>query len=113
VTYFEEGSLGARIQKKLKSMFSFSMPVFHGRGVFFKSLPAFMPFRRPITVVVGSPIKVPKVDCNKVDLRKSEEGRAIVDKVHKQYMQGLREVWDSHKNRILAGINRTSSLRFS
>mmetsp|Transcript_14914 Transcript_14914/g.20894 ORF Transcript_14914/g.20894 Transcript_14914/m.20894 type:complete len:573 (-) Transcript_14914:350-2068(-) len=107
--YFEEGTWGHWVQYKLKTVFSFTVPLFHGRGLFFKKLPLFLPFRKPITIVVGKPVPVPKVSKD-VDLRNSDWGRKIVDRVHEKYLAALKEVWDGHKNITPAGLNRTQSL---
>ena len=42
-------------------LLGFSMPIFHGRGIFNYSL-GLLPHRRPLNVVIGAPIPVPKVE---------------------------------------------------
>lgn len=41
------------------NLFGFTFPVAYGRGVFQYSF-GFMPHRRPLNVVIGSPLDIPK-----------------------------------------------------
>uniref|UniRef100_A0A7S4DP42 diacylglycerol O-acyltransferase n=1 Tax=Lotharella globosa TaxID=91324 RepID=A0A7S4DP42_9EUKA len=107
--FFEEGTWVYWLQVKVKKMLSFSMPIFHGRGLFFKKLPFILPFRRPMKVVVGRPIPVPRVHPE-IDLRNSAWGRSIVKQVHGEYLKALRELWDEHKNLSVSGLERKNTL---
>ncbi|CAM9403464.1 unnamed protein product [Heterosigma akashiwo] len=44
------------IQKRLQKMLSVAFPIFHGRGMFNYSF-GLLPYRRPITTVVGPPLR--------------------------------------------------------
>lgn len=53
----EKGTRIYAIQKKFQAIFGFTLPLFHGRGIFNYSV-GLMPYRHPIVCVVGRPIKV-------------------------------------------------------
>jgi hypothetical protein len=79
-----------------------AVPFFHGRGIFnydfvsawcalsciLNVLQGFVPFRRPITTVVGAPIAVPVIE------RPSQED---IDLWHGQYLKAVRELFAAHK----------------
>ncbi|CAE8587967.1 unnamed protein product, partial [Polarella glacialis] len=48
-------------QLKAYKLLSFSIPLFHGRGIFTYNM-GFLPYRRPLTTVVGDPIRCEKVE---------------------------------------------------
>nr|XP_020011003.1 2-acylglycerol O-acyltransferase 2 [Castor canadensis] len=54
------GSWLRRVQNRLQKIMGISLPLFHGRGIFQYSF-GLMPFRQPITTVVGKPIEVQKI----------------------------------------------------
>uniref|UniRef100_A0A8C3MJU2 Acyltransferase n=1 Tax=Geospiza parvula TaxID=87175 RepID=A0A8C3MJU2_GEOPR len=78
-----EGSLLRRLQRGLKRILGFAPCIFWGRG----GLP-FLPFRVPLTVVVGTPLEVPRVP------RPSPE---LVAHYHELYVQRLQELFERHK----------------
>ncbi|CAG2177496.1 unnamed protein product [Oppiella nova] len=57
----EEKSRIRKTQEFLTQVLGFSAPMFHGRGVFQYNM-GYLPFRKPITTVVGKPIDVIQVD---------------------------------------------------
>jgi hypothetical protein len=61
-------------------------------------------------VVVGKPIKLPKLPphLKGAALSTTQEGTALVDKYHQVYVDGLRELWMTYKNRW--AIHRAGSL---
>jgi hypothetical protein len=69
-----------------------------------------LPHRKPIIVVVGKPIKLPKLPphLKGAALSTTQEGTALVDKYHQVYVDGLRELWMTYKNRW--AIHRAGSL---
>ncbi|XP_069920961.1 2-acylglycerol O-acyltransferase 2 [Oryctolagus cuniculus] len=75
------------VQNWLHGIMGVSFPLFHGRGVFQYSF-GLMPYRRPITTVVGKPIEVQKT------LHPSEEE---VDRLHQRYIKELCNLFDAHK----------------
>ncbi|XP_055279686.1 2-acylglycerol O-acyltransferase 2-like [Moschus berezovskii] len=64
-----------------------TIPLFYGRGVFQYTF-GFMPYRRPITTVVGKPIEVPKTP---------HPSQEEVDRLHQRYMKELSNLFEAHK----------------
>ncbi|XP_004632638.1 2-acylglycerol O-acyltransferase 2 [Octodon degus] len=81
------GSWLRRIQNQLQKIMGVSLPLFHGRGVFQYSF-GLMPYRHPITTIVGKPIKVQKT------LHPSEEE---VNQLHQHYIRELCNLFEAHK----------------
>eukprot|EP00071_Canis_lupus_P029827 XP_022263384.1 2-acylglycerol O-acyltransferase 2 isoform X1 [Canis lupus familiaris] len=81
------GSWLRRIQNRLQKIMGISLPLFHGRGVFQYSF-GFIPYRQPITTVVGKPIEVQKTLC---------PSKEEVDKLHQRYVKELCELFETHK----------------
>ncbi|XP_022449562.1 2-acylglycerol O-acyltransferase 2 [Delphinapterus leucas] len=81
------GSWLRRTQNRLQKIMRVSLPLFHGRGVFQYSF-GLMPYRQPITTVVGTPIEVQKTP------RPSQEE---VDRLHQRYMKELSNLFEAHK----------------
>ncbi|XP_030637407.1 2-acylglycerol O-acyltransferase 3b [Chanos chanos] len=79
---FPEGSMGRRLQSIFKHVMGFAPCLFAGERWLL------MPYRSPVTTVVGSPISVPRVPCP------SEEQ---VDHYHRLYMEALTHLFHKHK----------------
>ncbi|XP_027000014.2 2-acylglycerol O-acyltransferase 3b [Tachysurus fulvidraco] len=89
-----EGSVGRRLQALFKQVMGFApCLVTGGRWLF-------LPYRRPVTTVVGSPISVPHV------YNPSEQQ---VDHYHTLYMESLSELFHTHKSSC--GLADTHQLR--
>ncbi|KAL0487084.1 2-acylglycerol O-acyltransferase [Acrasis kona] len=82
-----DGSLLRRIQENLKSITSFALPMFYGRGIFLYDY-GLLPRRVPLTTVVGKPIPVPKI---------KEPTDADIEKYHNIYKEKLLELYSEHK----------------
>jgi len=82
-----EGSRIRAIQDRFKVIFGFSPPLFHGRGMFNYNL-GLLPFRKPITTVVGAPIRVEQ--CENATTEQ-------VDQLHEKYMKELTALFEKHK----------------
>ena len=78
-----------RMQEWFEKVFSYSPPMFHGRGVFQYTY-GIVPFRKPITVVVGEPIPVEKVE-NPTDEQ--------VQELHAKYLDGLKDVYNKYNDK--------------
>lgn len=87
-----------KFQLVVKKVMGFTVPLFHARGVFNYDI-GIMPYRRPLNVVVGIPIKV-------VQSAKPDEG--YVDKIHGQYVRELERIWEEWKDTFAA--SRTGEL---
>src|SRR6266536_5117167 len=71
-----------KFQLLVKKLLGFTIPLFHARGVFNYDV-GLMPYRRPLNIVVGRPVKV-------IQQRNKEElDDAYVDELHGKYVQEL------------------------
>ncbi|KAL2094916.1 hypothetical protein ACEWY4_009635 [Coilia grayii] len=77
-----DGSPGRRLQALFKRAMGFAPCLFKGERWFF------MPYRTPVTTVVGSPIAVPKV---------ASPSQEQVDHYHQLYMEALTTLFHQHK----------------
>ncbi|KAI0398604.1 DAGAT-domain-containing protein [Xylariaceae sp. FL0594] len=77
-----------RIQMFLLKVWKFTLPFLHGRGIFNYDV-GLMPYRTPLNVVVGAPIKVRQ--SSSVD---SEE----INRLHGLYVAELQKLWDHYKD---------------
>lgn len=93
------GTTVYKLQKKFQKVFGFTLPLFHGRGVFNYNL-GLMPFRHPIVSVVGRPIIV------KQNQNPSNEE---LHEYQKQYIDELMRIWNRYKD--VYARNRTRELR--
>ncbi|XP_033996104.1 diacylglycerol O-acyltransferase 2-like [Trematomus bernacchii] len=89
-----EGSLGRRLQELFKKIMGFAPCLFVGEYI------GILPYRNPITTVVGSPISVPK------HINATEEE---VDHFHKLYMEALSKLFHEHK--VSCGLSESHELR--
>ncbi|XP_024121873.1 2-acylglycerol O-acyltransferase 2 [Oryzias melastigma] len=88
------------IQDHLQRIMGISLPLFHARGIFQYSF-GLIPYRRPITTVVGRPIKVEK---------KQKPTPEDLDALHQLYMEELSELFEEHKGRF--GVDKNTHLNF-
>ena len=86
-----EGSLIRLLQEKAQNWFGFAPVIFLGRGIFNYNF-GILPHRKPLTVVVGSPIEVEK------NINPSQED---IDVLHRKYMDALVSLY--HKNNSVYG----------
>lgn len=84
-----DGSRLRCLQTWLTRKMGFSPPLFIGRGIFQYSW-GLLPYRRPVVTVVGRPLNVPK------SVNPSAEE---VDRVHRQYIDALVQLFNEHKAR--------------
>ncbi|KAF9692412.1 hypothetical protein EKO04_009676 [Ascochyta lentis] len=77
-----------KFQMLVKKVMGFTVPIFHARGIFNYDV-GMMPYRRPINIVVGKPIRVVQ------DKHPSPE---YMDDVHEQYIDELMRLWHEHKD---------------
>eukprot|EP01099_Mayorella_cantabrigiensis_P005135 TRINITY_DN4011_c0_g1_i1.p1 TRINITY_DN4011_c0_g1~~TRINITY_DN4011_c0_g1_i1.p1 ORF type:complete len:330 (+),score=74.96 TRINITY_DN4011_c0_g1_i1:81-1070(+) len=93
-----EGSRVRKFQRWCQSLFGFSLPFFHGRGIFNYDF-GLLPHRRPVHTIVGKPIPVKKI---------SEPTDEQLDEYHSKYMTELQNLFDQHKKTYAPG----STLKF-
>ncbi|KAK7205007.1 diacylglycerol acyltransferase-domain-containing protein [Myxozyma melibiosi] len=85
----EHSSLLYKCQTFVKKVAGFTVPLLHGRGVFNYDW-GLMPYRRPITLVVGKPIPVPYV---------AHPTEAEIAVYHDLYEQELLRLWKTYKSK--------------
>lgn len=76
-----------KLQELFRSYSGIAPVMFYGRGIFQYSF-GLMPFRVPVTLVVGSPIPVEK--C-------ANPSQKQIDQLHTKYMAELTALYDQHK----------------
>jgi len=84
----EKGTTVYALQRKFQSIFGFTLPLFHGRGLLNYNL-GLMPYRRQIIAVIGKPIRVTK--CDKPTLEE-------VMRVQTKYIEELTRIWNTYKD---------------
>jgi 2-acylglycerol O-acyltransferase 2 len=77
-----------KFQMLVKRLMGFTVPMFHARGIFNYDV-GIMPYRRPMNIVVGRPVKIKQQA--KPDLEYMEE-------IHAQYVKELVRIWDTWKD---------------
>ncbi|XP_013887405.1 2-acylglycerol O-acyltransferase 3b isoform X2 [Austrofundulus limnaeus] len=92
---FSEGSLGRRLQDLFKKITGFAPCLFVGERF------VLLPYRTPVTTVVGSPISVP------LKVMPTEEE---VDHYHRLYMEALAKLFHEHK--VSCGLSEDHKLQF-
>uniref|UniRef100_A0A672JTL9 Acyltransferase n=1 Tax=Salarias fasciatus TaxID=181472 RepID=A0A672JTL9_SALFA len=90
---FSEGSFGRKLQDLIKKIMGFSPCVFVGEHFLI------MPYRHPVTIVVGNPIAVP------LRITPTEEE---VDHYHGLYMEGLSNLFQEQK--VSCGLSESHRL---
>jgi 2-acylglycerol O-acyltransferase 2 len=88
-----------KAQMLVKRLLGFTIPLFHARGVFNYDV-GMMPYRRPINIVVGKPIRVAQDE---------HPDKRYVDEVHEQYIEELMTIWRDFKDTFAK--DRTSELQ--
>ncbi|KII86073.1 hypothetical protein PLICRDRAFT_44532 [Plicaturopsis crispa FD-325 SS-3] len=96
----EKGTTVYALQKKFQSVFGFTLPLFHGRGLLNYNL-GLMPYRRRIVSVIGNPIHVTK--CEKPTLED-------IMAVQKQYIEELTRIWNTYKDQFAKVRTRELSI---
>ncbi|KAK5858334.1 hypothetical protein PBY51_002481 [Eleginops maclovinus] len=89
-----EGSIGLKLQVLFKKIVGFAPCLFVGEHM------AILPYRKPVTTVVGSPISVPK------PFSPTEEE---VDHYHRLYMEALTKLFHEHK--VSCGLSESHQLQ--
>jgi len=95
----EQHPLIHKIQLVVKKVLGFTVPLFHARGVFNYDI-GLMPYRRPLNIVVGRPIKVDQAN---------KPSESYVDELHDVYVRELERIWEEWKDEF--AMERTSELQ--
>ncbi|KAL2010134.1 hypothetical protein VTN00DRAFT_5941 [Thermoascus crustaceus] len=76
-----------KFQMLIKRTMGFTIPLFHARGVFNYDV-GLMPYRRPLNIVVGRPIRVVQQQ------NRDQIDDAYVDELHARYVRELQRLWE-------------------
>ncbi|PBP22663.1 diacylglycerol O-acyltransferase 2A [Diplocarpon rosae] len=87
-------------QLLVKKLLGFTIPLFHARGIFNYDV-GLMPYRRPLDIVVGRPIRV---------VQSSQPQQEDIDRVHEEYVQELEAIWHTWKD--IFAKDRKEELQF-
>ncbi|KAG8509802.1 2-acylglycerol O-acyltransferase 3 [Galemys pyrenaicus] len=98
---FAPDSWQRRCQTAFKELFGFSPCIFWGRSLSSANSWGLLPFARPLTTVVGSPIPVP---------RRFNPTKEEVDHYHTLYMEALEQLFEEHKESC--GVPASTHLTF-
>uniref|UniRef100_A0A914ZQ98 Acyltransferase n=1 Tax=Parascaris univalens TaxID=6257 RepID=A0A914ZQ98_PARUN len=83
------GSPLRNIQNQVKAKCGFCPPLFMGRSIF--GIPfGILPYRRPITTVIGAPIRVEKIE--------GEPSEQQIEELHAEYCHSLNELFEKYKH---------------
>ncbi|KAH7910231.1 diacylglycerol acyltransferase-domain-containing protein [Hygrophoropsis aurantiaca] len=96
----EKGTTIYALQKQFQSMFGFTLPLFHGRGLLNYNL-GLMPYRRRIVSVIGRPIHVTR--CEKPSLEE-------VMRIQGMYIEELTRIWNTYKDQFAKSRTRELSI---
>ncbi|KAJ7780289.1 DAGAT-domain-containing protein [Mycena maculata] len=96
----EHGTTVYRLQEKFKSVFGFTLPLFHGRGLLNYNL-GLMPYRRQIVAVIGRPIHVTQTENPSLE---------EVTAVQMQYIEELERIWNTYKDVFAKARTRELSI---
>jgi len=77
-------------QHKAYKLMSFSMPLFHGRSMFTYNV-GVLPFRKPVTVVVGDPIRTEKIE---------NPTKEQIEELKEKYIAALRQLYKEWAPRL-------------
>lgn len=83
------------VQMFILRVWKFTLPFLHGRGIFNYDV-GLMPYRRPLNIVVGAPIRVAQATGGIVD-------PAEVDRLHGLYVEELQKIWETYKDEFARG----------
>lgn len=78
-----------KLQMFVLRTLKFTLPFLHGRGIFNYDV-GLMPYRRPLNIVVGKPIRVTK-------RAESELETSEIDSLHALYAKELEKMWERYK----------------
>eukprot|EP00878_Enallax_costatus_P012435 GHUV01012986.1.p1 GENE.GHUV01012986.1~~GHUV01012986.1.p1 ORF type:complete len:306 (+),score=55.98 GHUV01012986.1:153-1070(+) len=85
----------AKFQRLSHKYWGTSQPIFKGSGIFTDS--GLLPFRSPLTTVVGAPIPVTKLDPKEVGEAAFNQA---VDELHQKYIIALQKLFDDWKDQL-------------
>ncbi|KAJ4002857.1 diacylglycerol O-acyltransferase 1 [Fusarium irregulare] len=91
-----------QIQMILLKVFKFTLPALHGRGVLNYDV-GLMPYRRPVNIVMGRPIRVDKAHG-------PQPAQNDIDELHERYVQEVEKLWETYKDQF--AVDRKAEMEF-
>lgn len=85
----KESSLMHTLESKWYKIFKFKHPIYYGRSIISETMTGLMPYKRPITVVMGDPIHVGKIE---------NPTQEQIDKLHAHYLDELRTIYKANQD---------------
>ncbi|KAK3330409.1 diacylglycerol acyltransferase-domain-containing protein [Apodospora peruviana] len=82
-----------QVQMYVLRTLKFTLPFLHGRGIFNYDV-GLMPYRRPLNIVVGKPIKVTQARNGMFEPQE-------VDRLHGLYVAELTKMWETYKDQFV------------
>lgn len=89
--YGAEGSRLKKIQHYIRKFIGLAPIILKGRGFFQYSF-GIIPYRKPVTTVVGSPLELPKI---------SEPTKEQIDEYHEKFTNKLIDLFETHKHKYV------------
>lgn len=86
----EPNSLMHKLETSWYKMFQFKHPLYYGQSALSDKRRGVMPYKRPITVVMGNPIEVAE--------RVAKPSQADIDSLHERYLLELKSLYDSNQD---------------
>lgn len=84
-----KNSLWAILRENFYNAFHFKHPCYYGRSFFSANWFGFIPYKRPITVAMGDPIRVTKCECPTIEQ---------IDELHKRYLEAVKTLYKSNSD---------------
>ncbi|KAK7416105.1 diacylglycerol O-acyltransferase 1 [Neonectria punicea] len=85
-----------QLQMIFLKVFKFTVPALHGRGVMNYDV-GFMPYRRPVNIVVGKPIEVDRTHG-------PQPAQEDIDRIHELYVREIEKLWEAYKDQFAPGV---------
>ncbi|KAI5462964.1 diacylglycerol acyltransferase-domain-containing protein [Mariannaea sp. PMI_226] len=85
-----------KLQMIFLKVFKFTVPALHGRGVLNYDI-GLMPYRRPVNIVVGKPIRVERA-------LGPNPPQEEIDKLHARYIKEVERLWNAYKDQYATGV---------
>ncbi|KAM5370672.1 hypothetical protein ACJZ2D_008386 [Fusarium nematophilum] len=79
-----------QMQMIFLKVFKFTVPALHGRGVLNYDV-GLMPYRRPVDIVVGRPIRVEQPHG-------PQPAQEDIDELHERYVREVEKLWEAYKD---------------
>ena len=83
---YTQSGIASGLQERIRKMIGIAPVLFYGRG-FFQNSFGFLPHRYPMTVVVGEPITVDKIE---------EPSQRDIDRLHAIYVKKIRKLYQKY-----------------